>query len=365
MSAAAQQRLRAAVFGLGGVAERIHVPACRRVAGVELVAGCDPAEEARRRGSGKLGLARVFPSAEELLESESPDLVLVGSPPASHYALCSLALEAGAHVLCEKPFVETVEQADRLIGLARERGRLLDVNTQYRYMEIYCRTRERIASGEFGRLFAIQCRQQMMHPPANERIEWRRKLKQSTFYEFGGHPLDLLCFFFDDLPEAISAAMPRVREEFDSDVLVEASLRFPAERIATLWLNRVTHAPERYLEMRLDCEKASIRVSLGGVARASVEWSRRAGRPVFRAGLLQGGEARVEEGGKSRSLVRQREAGYMPATAAKLSAFAERIRLGQVGTDSAEHAREVLRISLAGYESARTGETVRFERRGP
>ena len=110
----------------------------------------------------------------------------------------------------------------------------------------------------------------MNHPPAAENVEWRRNLQTSTLYEFGGHAIDLLYLMFEALPETIVANMPRVRD-YRSDVLVQAALRFPGERLATLWLNRVTHAPKRYLEMRIDCEEASLRITLGGLARVSVE----------------------------------------------------------------------------------------------
>src|SRR5690606_15070807 len=110
------------------------------------------------------------------------------------------------------------------------------------------------------RLYGIQVWQQMFHPADLDGPAWRRAMRRATLYEFGGHALDLLCFLFGAAPEAISALTPRVRPEFHSDVLVQATLRFPEERLATLWLNRVSHAPMRYLEMRLDCENASVRL---------------------------------------------------------------------------------------------------------
>lgn len=347
----APRPIRTAIFGLGGAAVRLHIPACGRIDAIELVAGCDPDAAARAKASA-LGVPHVYASAEELTAAQRPDLVLLGTPPDSHFELCRLALEAGAHVLCEKPFVETVEQADRLIELAERKNRLLGVNTQYRYMQIYRRTRERIASGELGRLYAVQVWQQMDHPPAAEPVPWRQQLERSTLFEFGGHALDLLVYLFDDFPESISCHMPRVRPEHSSDVLVQAALRFPGERLATLWLHRVTHAPMRYLEMRADCEKASLRLSLGGVARAGVQWT---GRPDFRLSFVQGGEAREERDGRSHVYAKMAKPAFQIATTALLARFVERIRSGSVDLSDARSARRVLQASLAGYESAATG----------
>jgi predicted dehydrogenase len=354
--------VRVGIIGLGGVAERIHLPACQRVVGVEIAGAAEPSKAAREAMASKFDLVRVYESAEALLAAEKPDAVLIGTPPDSHHALCRLALERGAHVFCEKPFMLTVEEADEVIALARAQRRLMVVNNQYRYMPIYRRTRERLAAGDFGRLYAVQCWQQMFHPPANEKVAWRRGLKQSALFEFGTHALDLICYLFDDLPEALTAQMPKVRPEYESDVLVQMSLRFPAGRLATVFLNRVSHAPERYLEMRLDCESASLRLSLGGVARASVEWSSRLGRPAARLSFVRGGEARSESAGRSRAYVKEAQPAFMSATAAHLERFVAEIRKDPLEYGAVEHAREVLRLALAGYESSDSGEVVRFNR---
>jgi predicted dehydrogenase len=353
---------RVAIIGLGGVAERIHLPACRNVPGVELVGAAEPVRETREAMAAKFQLSHVYESPEKLFAEQKPEVVLIGTPPDSHHSLCRFSLEQGAHVFCEKPFMPALEQADDIIALARQQRRLVAVNNQYRYMTIYARTRQRLAAGDFGRLYAIQCWQQMFHPPANEKVAWRRELKQSTLFEFGTHALDLICCFFDDLPDSLTAHMPRARPEYDSDVLVQMSLRFPGERLATLFLNRVSHAPERYLEMRLDCENASLRLSLGGVARASLEWSGRLGRPTGRFSFERGGEARAERGGRSEAYVRVKQQAFMPATAAHLESFLAEVRKDPLDYRPVEHAREVLRLALAGYEAAASGEVVRFWR---
>ena len=354
--------LRVALIGLGGVAERIHIPACRQVREIELAGACETNPETRRRMTGKFGLAKVYPDAETLLAAEKPGAVIIGTPPDSHHELCLLALGHGAHVFCEKPFMRTVEEADQATDAARAKNLLLAVNNQYRYMPIYRRTRERLERGDFGRLYFLQCWQQMFHPPTVEKVAWRAALRQSTLYEFGTHALDLICCFFDALPEALTAQIPRAPAGYESDVLVQVTLRFPGERVATLAMNRVSHAPERYLEMRLDCERASLRLSLGGVARATVEWSKRLGRPTTRVSLVRGGEAREESGGLSVAYVKEKEPAFMSATATHLEQFAAAIRSGARDYTAVIHAREVLRLALAGYQSAASGETVQLQR---
>jgi predicted dehydrogenase len=268
-----------------------------------------------------------------------------------------IAIDRGAHVLCEKPFVQSVYEADEVIQAAERRHLSVVVNNQYRFMKIYRTAQEKILSGEFGNPFLIQCWQQMFHPPTNE-DNWRAQLVQSTLYEFGTHPLDLICFFFGALPLSITAHTPRPSAEFNADVVVQATLRFPGERLATLVFNRVSHAPERYLEMRVDCEKASLRISFGGLARASVDWSRILRRPIGRFSLAKGGEARIESNGRSRVLARKWTEGRASATALNLQQLIDAMRNGVPSNEQVRHSRELIRIVSAGYESARTGETV-------
>jgi predicted dehydrogenase len=356
--------IRTAVLGLGNVAENIHLPACLSIPEIRIVAASDPRPERLVAIRDKFKIPALYEDSFELIHKEQPDLVIVGTPPDSHKQLTIASLEQGADVLCEKPFVLTMEEADEVIAAARAANRLVAVNTQYRYMNQYRTAAEKINAGEFGRLFFVQCWQQMFHPPIYEGLSWRAALKQSTLYEFGSHPLDLICFFMNAYPETITCHTPRVRSEFDSDVLVQMTLRFPQERIATLALNRVSNAPERYLEMRLDCEKASLRISLGGVAKAKLEVTRFMGKnmPIAQLSMVKGGELRVEANGSSKVVACEPKPAFAKATAANLRRMIEDRKLCKRPLSSAEHAREILRIIFAGYKSAQTGQTVELER---
>jgi predicted dehydrogenase len=328
---------------------------------VEVVGACEINAERRQRMGKQFDIRAVYDDSVTLLEKEKPDIVIIGTPPDSHRDLCLLALDHGAHVFCEKPFVKDANEATQTIESAERNGLAVTVNNQYRYMEMYRVTKERIDQGDFGRLFLLQCWQQMMHPPSKER-GWRAELIRSTLFEFGTHTLDLICFFFNGYPVSVNAHIPHPRPDIAADVVVQATLRFPNEGLATMTLNRISHAPERYLEMRLDCERASVRLSLGGVARASVDWAKALGRPIFRCSLVKGGEARAEAGGRSRVIATERHRAYTSATAANLRRFISEIESGVPSARDAYHARELIRIVSAGYESADTGETVWLQR---
>ncbi len=349
-------RMRTALFGLGLVVEDIHLRACAALPELDLVAACDPRPE-RRRWAEQQGVPITYADALTMLERETPELVIIATPPDTHRDMCLLALKFGAHVLCEKPFVTRIDEADDVVNAAKKAGRIVAVNHEYRYLDTYMKTKQALTRGDFGRPFLIQAWQQMFYPPYKE-TNWRSTLVQSTLNEFGSHTLDLFSYFFDGHAQTITAHIPKVRKDTDADVLVQATLRYPGECLATLMLNRVSRAPRRYLEMRIDCEEASLRLSFGGVARATVEWSGEVGRPVFRTSFVKGGEARVEQGGRSRLLACDKVEARPMATARVLKALISEIRAGRASFDALNHARQLTRTVFGGYESARRGETV-------
>ena len=120
--------VRAGVVGLGGVADRIHLPACAAIPGLEIAAGADPNPQTRQTMAAKFGIRETYAGFEELLAKVKPDFIILGTPPGSHYEICRQALEAGVHVFCEKPFMPTVEEATTIVELARAKNLLLRVN---------------------------------------------------------------------------------------------------------------------------------------------------------------------------------------------------------------------------------------------
>ena len=96
--------MRFGFVGLGRAAQLYHLPAVQALEGGVPVGGFDAAEQQRAAWRAATGLP-TFDSLDELLAKGAPDVVVVGTPPASHADVCVQALEAGTHVICEKPFV--------------------------------------------------------------------------------------------------------------------------------------------------------------------------------------------------------------------------------------------------------------------
>ena len=128
--------MRIGYLGLGWATRSFHLPALKRVGGAEAVGGSDSAPEQRLSWERETGLP-AFESLEELLDRGRPDVVVVATPPDSHAELCLRALDGGAHVICEKPFVSTLEEADRVLAAAAAAGRQVAVNHEFREKPIF------------------------------------------------------------------------------------------------------------------------------------------------------------------------------------------------------------------------------------
>ncbi len=353
---------RVVLIGLGAVARDIHLPALCRHPRAELVAAADPDPEARALLARRARRARLYESADAMLATEQPDVAIIATPPHTHSDLCLMSLGYGAHVLCEKPFVSDLDQADQVMAAAEAARRVVAVNHQYRYLPLYAEPLRQLHQGIFGRLYYVEARQQMLVSPGQE-SGWRGELRHRVLFEFGMHVLDLLTCFFGSEPLAVSARTPRVLPGSQTDALVVLRLDYPDERVATVVLNRASQAATQYLDVRLECEQASVRMAFGGIAEARLGWSPERNRPQFRVSLARGGEAWAEAQGHAWRLVRLAREGRPHATAALLDQLLDAAVSGKEVAVSARYARELLRIVAAAYSSAEQGgELVRLDR---
>ena len=336
----------AAVAGLGAAARLIHLPALAS-AGLRVVGGCDPAVRA-----GEVAVPALFDSPARMLEETRPDLLVVATPPESHHALTRLGLRAGCHVLCEKPFMSTLAEADDICGLSREVGRFVVVNNQYRFMDIHRAARERIGAPEFGDLLFLSAEQTFYTTPETE-AGWRGSEKERTGREFGTHVLDLCRFFFAADPLAVDARMPRGDRPDGPDALVLIRLEFPGDRVAQVTLDRLSRGRHRYLEIRLDGTAGCMETRLGGGIEVAAGVRGGVRRPYLHLDASLGGRARLYHGERFRRIASEPLDTFAAATARLLRAFRSALAAGIAPPCNAEDNRRTLALMLAAYESHR------------
>jgi D-apiose dehydrogenase len=348
--------MRFGFVGLGWAARSFHVPALRKIPSVELVGAVDSSPEQRASWERETNIA-TFSTIDELLD-RSPDAVVVATPPNSHAEICLAVLDAGAHVLCEKPFVSTVEEADLVLGAAERAGKHIAVNHEYREIPTYRALREHIGRADVGRLVFCQIWQLMDLPPWQEPVAWRAAMPNRTLFEGGVHLVDLLVFFFGETPHAVYARTSSGLEEGrNADAIHLVTLEFSDNRLAQITIDRLCKSATRYIEVRADCEHASLRASHGG--RALVQLGiKRAERPGVRMEFGTGGLAWIERGLSRKTLARASRDLAIGATSRLTRRIVAALEAGVEPPSSGREARDVLEVIEAAYTSAETGERV-------
>jgi predicted dehydrogenase len=149
------KKLKTVVFGAGFVG-RVHIEGIRRLGTVELYAiGVGPDDDGPRLGA-ELNVDRVSSSYRELLSDPSVDAVHICTPNASHFPIAKAALEAGKHVLCEKPLATSASEARELVALAQKTGLRNCTFHNLRFYPMIQQARRICESGELGDILIVQ-----------------------------------------------------------------------------------------------------------------------------------------------------------------------------------------------------------------
>lgn len=149
------KKLKVAVIGCGGIANGKHLPSLSKQEPVELVAFCDIITEKAEQAAEKYGTpdAKVYEDYRELLKDGSIDVVHVCTPNDSHAAITIAALEAGKHVMCEKPIAKTAADARRMVETAKRTGKKLTVGYNNRYRPDSQHLKKVTEDGSLGEIY--------------------------------------------------------------------------------------------------------------------------------------------------------------------------------------------------------------------
>jgi predicted dehydrogenase len=149
------KKLRTAIIGTGFMG-KVHAENLRRLPEVELAAVAGSSAERARQFGNSIGVNRTTGNYQELLEDPAIDAVHVLTPNALHYPICRAALEAGKHVLCEKPFTLKVEEAREMVNLAAQTALANCIQHNLRYYPVVQQMRCMIEAGDLGEILIVQ-----------------------------------------------------------------------------------------------------------------------------------------------------------------------------------------------------------------
>ena len=189
--------VRGAVIGAGGVARLRHIPAFQEAARrglAELVAICDPVATARDTAGDEAGIEARYHDYQDILARDDIDVVTIATPNSSHERIAVEALQAGKHVLCEKPLALSLEGAKRMSAAARAAGRVNSVNYRYRWVPAARYLKTLIETGEVGavrQIFMNYFNAAVLDPTTP--IQWRQTRAEGggILADIGSHLIDL------------------------------------------------------------------------------------------------------------------------------------------------------------------------------
>ena len=206
--------LKIAIIGCGKVADQ-HVEAIHRIPGCEIVALCDREALMAKQLGQRFGIAKCFSDLKQMLETVSPDIVHITTPPTSHFSLAKQCLESGSHVYLEKPFTVTASETESLIELAQQRGLNITVGHNYQFTLEMLEMRRLVKAGFLGgkpihlESYWSYDLGDLRYASAflGNRNHWVRQLPGQLFHNIISHGIAKLAEFLDDeLTEIVATA---------------------------------------------------------------------------------------------------------------------------------------------------------------
>ena len=195
--------IRVAVVGAGILGKR-HARVFGEIEGARLAGVADHSLE---RAQAAAGGAPAFTSIAELLGSIECDAVAVATPDHLHLEPVATALEAGKHVLVEKPLATATADARALIELAQRHGLVLQVNYSQRWVPEYAWIKQQITAGVLGTpKFVLSSKQDTIFVPTRM-INWAAQT--SPIWFMSSHDIDLITWFLDDRVASVTARETR------------------------------------------------------------------------------------------------------------------------------------------------------------
>ena len=155
MNAKKTVKLKAGIIGCGGIAFGKHLPSLAKVKDVEIAAFCDIIVEKAENAAKQYGStdAKVYSDYRKLLEDKSIDVIHICAPNKSHSEITVAALEAGKHVMCEKPMAKTSAEARVMVETAKRTGKKLTIGYQNRFRPDSIYLHNVCDSGDLGEIY--------------------------------------------------------------------------------------------------------------------------------------------------------------------------------------------------------------------
>ncbi len=195
------RKIKVGVIGTGFIGP-VHIEALRRLGFVEVAALADIDLAVAQSKAGMLGIDKAYGDYRELIRDPEIEVVHVCTPNNLHYTMSKEALEAGKHVVCEKPLAMDAKEAEELIKLAKEKNLVNAVHFNIRFYPLMHQARMMVEKGELGRILAVNGSYQQDWLFYETDYSWRLQPEFSgesrAIADIGSHWLDLIEFITNE-----------------------------------------------------------------------------------------------------------------------------------------------------------------------
>ena len=195
------KKVSVAIIGCGGIANGKHMPSLSRLETVELVAFCDIVVEKAEKAASEYGssTAKVYEDYRELLQDDSIEVVHVLTPNDSHAEISVAALNAGKHVMCEKPMAKSTEEATLMLEAAKKSGKKLTIGYNNRFRPDSQHLHKLCNNGDLGEIYFAKAHaiRRRAVPTWGVFLD-EEKQGGGPLIDIGTHALDLTLWMMDN-----------------------------------------------------------------------------------------------------------------------------------------------------------------------
>lgn len=263
-----------ALIGYGFVGKTFHAPLIQSVEGLNLAVVSSRDEEKVKRD---LPNVQVVATPEEAIQHPDIDLVVIASPNATHAPLATLALNAGKHVVVDKPFTLDMQEARDLIALADEKQLLLSVFHNRRWDSDFLGIKQVIAQGSVGKVKLLESHIDRFRPEV--RVRWREQNVPGSglWFDLGPHLIDQTLQLFG-LPESVQGNIATLRDGAEINDWAHVVLNYPEHKVILHCSMLVAGGTSRFtvhgdkasvVKARIDQQEVQL---LAGVTPGSEGW---------------------------------------------------------------------------------------------
>ena len=228
------------IIGAGNIAHKF-IEAVRMTKNADVTAVASKSLERARDWAEKEGLSRYYDSYETLLANPDIDIIYIATLSNAHYDNIKACLEAGKHVICEKPMTQTASQAQEVITLAREKQLFLMEGMWSRFLPKSLQVRRWIQEGRIGELHLMQANIGWKADKTYNKRLFYPELGGGSLYDIGIYPMELLPYYADQKITQIQF----LKKDYSTGVDDIVSLNLQLERcIANIQCSFTTKMPE-------------------------------------------------------------------------------------------------------------------------